>query len=251
MKIRLVLTLFAAIAVSSCSSAPDEQEVQLTDADAFYQRAQSQMAAGNFSTAVQALSQFATRYPFGPYTNQVQLDLIYLHYKMDDTERALATIDRFLSLNPNHRDIDYVMYMRGLVNQRAEYNLIQDLAGVDRSDRDPSFAKQAFDDFAALVGEFPESKYSTDAKQRMVWLKSRLAQYELAVARYYMKREAFLAAANRGRYVLEYFQEMPEVEEALVIMVEAYDRLELNQLRDEARATLRENFPDNQVAQNN
>ncbi|MEX1221292.1 MAG: outer membrane protein assembly factor BamD [Idiomarina sp.] len=251
MNYRLALTFAAALAVASCSSSPDESRVPLTEAEAMYQQAQEQMASGSLTSARVTLEDFLTRYPFGPYAEQVQLDLIYLTYKLDDIQKALANIDRFLRLNPNHRDIDYVMYMRGMVNQRAEYSAIQEMVGVDRSDRDPSFAKQAFEDFSNLLREFPESKYAADAKQRMVWLKSRLAQYELAVAQYYMKREAYLAAANRGRYVLEYFSNTPEVEAALAIMVESYDQMGLDDLREQARATLRKNYPNNSLANAN
>jgi len=250
MNCRLVLTLVAALAVTSCSSAPDEAPVAQSNAEGTYQLSQRQIARGNFIAARQTLEGFASRYPFGPYAHQVQLDLIYLTYKLDDTEKALANIDRFLRLNPNHRDIDYVMYMRGLVNQRAEYNGMQNLFGVDRSDRDTSFAKQAFTDFSDLLREFPESKYAADAKQRLVWLKSRLAKSELAAAQYYMKRDAYLAAANRGKYILEYFSDTPEVEAALAIMVESYDQLGLDEFRDQARATLRQNFPNNALASN-
>jgi len=247
-----MLAVFATLALAACSSAPEQQEdIVLNDADAGYKRIQRMIEIGNFATASELLQQYSTRYPFGPYSTQVKLDQMYVAYKIDDTEKALATIDSFLSLNPNHKDIDYVMYMRGLVNQRAEYNLFQELAGIDRADRDASFAKQAFEDFAALVREFPDSKYAADAKQRMVWLKSRLARHELAVADYYIKREAFLAAANRGRYILENFQDTPEVERALEIMVISYDAINLPELRSEALATLRKNFPNNMVAARN
>lgn len=244
---RLALMFVAAFSISACSSSPDEVDIApISDAETEFNRAQESLGFGNFSGARDRLDAFLTRYPFGPYSQQAQLDLIYINYKLDDFEQALAQIDRFLSLNPNHKDIDYVMYMRGLVNQRAEYNAIQALAGIDRADRDPSFAKQAFADFAALLSEFPTSPYAADAKQRMVWLQQRLARYEVAVAEYYMKREAYLAAANRGRYVLEYFQTTPQVERALEIMIEAYDLLELTELANEARATLAQNFPNNE-----
>lgn len=245
MKLRIILACVATVLVTACSSGADDaaQQARTSTAEEAYQRAQGNIAAGNYQSAAQALQQLATRFPFGPYNHQVQLDLIYVYYKLNDIDKALAGIDRFTRLNPNHQDIDYAMYMRGLVNQRADYNLFQDLLDIDRADRDPSKAREAFNDFANLLRVYPDSKYAADAKARMVAIKSRLAKHELAVARYYVKREAHLAAANRARYVVEHFNDTPETEPALAIMMQSYDALNLTELRDDAAATLRHNFP--------
>ncbi|RUO75476.1 outer membrane protein assembly factor BamD [Idiomarina seosinensis] len=245
----LMVSALLSFALAGCSSNSDspQDNLQYSQIELMYQEAQEQLEIGNFSLAQERLNTLNTRYPFGPFAHQVQLDLIYVHYKLDNTDEALAAIDRFISLNPNHKDVDYALYMRGLVNQRAEHNTIQELAGVDRSDRDSSMAKEAFKDFAELLRKFPDSKYAADAKKRMVALKSRLAQKELAIAQYYMDRQAYLAAANRGRYVVENFAGMPEVENALAIMAESYDQLDLNELRDDALAVLRANYPNNSL----
>ncbi|MDN7125069.1 outer membrane protein assembly factor BamD [Pseudidiomarina sp. 1APP75-32.1] len=246
MKLRISLLLALSVMLAACSSSPDDEALDsrvLNDADALYQRAQSNIASGNFSTAQEILQQHATRYPFGPYAHQVQMDRIYVYYKLGNIDKALAEIDRFMQLNPNHPNLDYVMYMRGLVNHRADSNTMQDLVGIDRSDRDPSKAEEAFNDFARLLQQFPDSKYAADAKQRMVAIKSRLAKYELAVARYYLKREAWLAAANRAKYVLENYANVAATEDALAIMMQSYDELGLTEMRDNARATLQANFP--------
>ncbi|RUO39253.1 outer membrane protein assembly factor BamD [Pseudidiomarina aestuarii] len=247
MKLRIILACMTGLVLGGCAGSPDEEifDPRLSDAQLTYERAKNNIASGNYSTAAQTLTALSTRYPFGPLSHQIQMDQIYVYYKLADIDKALAAIDRFSRLNPNHPDIDYVMYMRGLVNQRADYNAIQELAGVDRSDRDPSKAREAFDDFADLIRRYPDSKYVGDARQRMVAIKSRLARYELAVADYYVKREAYLAAANRARYVLENYSDTPEAERALEVMADSYGRLNLNELRDDAIATLRENFPNN------
>lgn len=247
MKLRIILACMTGLVLGGCAGSPDEEifDPRLSDAQLTYERAKNNIASGNYSTAAQTLQALSTRYPFGPLAHQIQMDQIYVYYKLADIDKALAAIDRFSRLNPNHPDIDYVMYMRGLVNQRADYNAIQELAGVDRSDRDPTKAREAFDDFADLIRRYPDSKYVGDARQRMVAIKSRLARYELAVADYYMKREAYLAAANRARYILENYSDTPEAERALVVMADCYGRLNLNELRDDAIATLRENFPSN------
>lgn len=245
MKFRLILACVAAVTLSACSSSPEEEidNTRVSDVEASYARAQKSMEGGNFNLALQTMTALSTRYPFGPLTNQIQLDLIYLYYKTGDLDKALSTIDRFTRLNPNHQSIDYALYMRGLTNERTLENFFQELAGIDRADRDATKAREAFDDYAELVRRFPDSKYAADARQRMLGLKSRLARHELAVARYYMKREAFLAAANRAKYVLENFADMNETEHALGIMVQAYNSLNLEELAADAQATLRQNFP--------
>jgi len=245
MKLRIILACIASLYLAGCAGSTDSKDtpVVVSDAETGYQAARNQINSGNFSAAAVTLTQLSTRFPFGPLAHQVQMDLIYVHYKIGDIDKALATIDRFTRLNPNHSDIDYVLYMRGLVNQRADHNTIQEFAGIDRADRDPSKAKEAFNDYAELIRRFPDSKYAGDARQRMLGIKGRLARHELAIANYYIKREAWLAAANRGKYILEYFHDTPEVEQALIIMATSYGALELDQLRDDAIATLQTNFP--------
>ncbi len=239
--------------LSACSGTADEEldVSRLTDVEAGYERAQFNLAQGNFSSALQVLEALNTRFPFGPLTHQIQLDLIYAHYKVGNLDKALATIDRFTRLNPNHQDYDYALYMRGLTNLRSAENTIQDFFGIDRDDRDPTQIREAFDDFSELVRRFPDSKYAADSRQRMIAIKSTLARYELAVANYYVKREAYLSAANRSKYVLENFPDAPETEQALVIMAESYKRLNLDQLHADTLATLKQNFPNNDYARRN
>jgi outer membrane protein assembly factor BamD len=136
--------------------------------------------------------------------------------------------------------------MRGVTNMEQDNNLFQNLLRVDRSDRDPSKSKEAFEDFRRLIDKYPESKYATDAKQRMLAIKNRLAKYEIEVARFYMRREAYVAAANRGRYVLEHYPDTPQIQPALEIMVSSYDELGLDELRENAVKTLRLNFPNSE-----
>jgi outer membrane protein assembly factor BamD len=215
-------------------------------ANALYKQAKQNMEVGNFSAAAATLSAIDSRFPFGPLSHQVQLDLIYSYYKTGNTEQTLATIDRFVRLNPNHSDVDYAIYMRGITNMEQDNNLFQTMLNVDRADRDPSKSREAFEDFKRLVEKFPESKYGADSKQRMLAIKNRLAKYEIAVARFYMRREAYVAAANRGRYVLEHYPDTPQIQPALEIMVASYDQLNLDELRDNAVKTLRLNFPNSE-----
>ncbi|WJG08405.1 outer membrane protein assembly factor BamD [Aliiglaciecola sp. LCG003] len=246
---KLVLIL-SVVGLYGCSSSPDSEEILLGNRSesALYEEAKKTMAQGNFNAATTILSTLDSRYPFGPHSHQVQLDLIYAYYKVGKTDETIATIDRFVRLNPNHSDVDYALYMRGLTNMDADKNLFQEMVGIDRSDRDPSRSRDAFDDFRRLINKFPDSKYAADAKKRMVFIKNRLAKYEIAIARFYMRREAFVAAANRGRYVLEYYPDSTEIQQALEIMVECYEQLDLPDLKKNALKTLRLNYPDSQYS---
>lgn len=240
----------AVIAIGGCSSSPDDEDIILANrgADSLYQDAKQSMEVGNFNGAANILSALDSRYPFGPLSHQVQLDLIYSYYKVGKTDQTLATIDRFVRLNPNHSDIDYAFYMRGLTNMDSDSNLFQELAGIDRSDRDPSKSREAFADFRRLLEKYPDSKYAADARKRMVFIKNRLAKYEIAVARFYMRRQAYIAAANRGRYILEYYPDSSQIRQALEIMVECYDQLELVDLKANALKTLKLNYPESRFA---
>ncbi|MEW9798800.1 outer membrane protein assembly factor BamD [Alteromonas sp. CYL-A6] len=243
------LLLGAAISLSGCSSSSDNEEkaaLANMGAQQLYDSAKRSMESGNFGTAATTLSSLDSRYPFGPLSHQVQLDLIYSYYKSGKTDETLATIDRFVRLNPNHSDVDYAYYMRGLTNMESDSNLFQDLVNIDRADRDPASSRQAFDDFRRLIEQYPDSKYAADARKRMLHIKERLARYEIAIARFYMRREAFVAAANRGRYVIEHFPDSSQVQQALEIMVSSYDQLGLEELKNNAMKTLKLNYPDSE-----
>ena len=235
------------VALAGCASGPDDDlEIDNRGADELYKSAKQSLESGNFNVAATTLSAIDSRYPFGPLSHQVQLDLIYAYYKSGKTEQTLATIDRFIRLNPNHADVDYAIYMRALTNLDVDSNLFQELVGIDRADRDPSKSREAFEDFRRLIEKYPDSKYAADSKKRMVFIKNRLARYEIIIARFYMRRQAYVAAANRGKYVLEAFPDTDQVQQALEIMVECYDQLKLDTLKANALKTLRLNFPDSQ-----
>lgn len=248
MKVVLLAVLVFTLALTGCSSNRDREREMRGSPEQLYQQAQSQIDSGNFAQAVQTLRNIETRYPFGAHINQVQLDLIYVYYQVGNQDRALTAIDRFLRLNPNHADIDYVRYMRGLVHLQLERNAFQELARISRHDRDKTYAEQAFEDFRQLLERHSDSTYAADARARMVGIQSRLAQYELEVGDYYMRREAYMAAITRAQYVLENFSQVPEIEDALALMVQAYDALGLTDLRDDARAVLALNFPGHRLA---
>lgn len=247
MKVVLLAVVVLTLTLAGCSSTQDNEREMRGSPEQMYQQAQGYIDGGNFTMAVQTLRNIEMRYPFGAHINQVQMDLIYVYYQVGNQDRALTAIDRFLRLNPNHADLDYVRYMRGLVHLQLERNAFQELAGIERHDRDKTYAEQAFEDFRQLLDRYPDSTYAADARARMLGIQSRLAKYELEVAEYYMRREAYMAAITRAQHVLENFSQVAEVEDALALMVRAYDELELADLRDDARAVLAANFPENRL----
>lgn len=242
----LFLTLIALVGCSS-SSETDVDKVPDKSAQALFVDARQALDNGLYKRAIQILSAIDSRFPFGPISHQVQLDLIYAYYKSSDPEQGLALADRFLKLNPNHADIDYVYYMRALINLSTEANLFQDMAGIDRSDRDPTASRSAFSDLKTILTDHPQSKYAADARKRMIAIKSRLAKYELSVAKFYIEREAYASAANRGRYIVQYYSPSAEVEQALEIMIECYDKMGLADLKSNALQVLAANYPDNRL----
>ena len=247
MTIKVIFILLALI-LAGCSSSVTEAEIdQVPDksAQALFVDARAALDNGLYQKAIQILSAIDSRFPFGPISHQVQLDLIYAYYKVGDSAQGIALTDRFLRLNPNNPNTDYVYYMRALINLSTEENLFQDMAGIDRTDRDPTASRNAFNDLKRIVTDFPNSKYAADAQKRMINIKSRLAKYELAVANFYLKREAYASAANRGRYIVEYFSPSPELEPALEIMIECYEKLGLLDLKKNALLVLAANYPNN------
>jgi outer membrane protein assembly factor BamD len=243
-----IILIALAVSLTACSSSENEMDkVPDKPAQSLFVDARTALDNGLYQKAIQILSAIDSRFPFGPISHQVQIDLIYAYYKSGASAQGIALADRFLRLNPNNPNVDYVYYMRALINISTEENLFQDLAGIDRTSRDPSASRDAFNDLKYIVTAFPESRYAADARKRMIMIKSRLAKYELAVANFYLKRDAWASAANRGRYIVEYFAPSPEVEEALEIMIESYDNLGLEDLKKNSLQVLAANYPNNNL----
>ncbi len=230
------------LGISACSSDGDEESAEQTELE-FYESAGRSLAASNYEVAVAKLQQLEARFPFGRYAEQAQLEIIYAYFKSMQPEAARNAADRFIRLHPQHPNVDYAYYLRGLASFEEDANFLDRFLPTDPSKRDPGAARQSFNDFAQLVSRFPESEYAPDAQKRMIHLRNLLAAYEINVARYYIQREAYVAAANRGRYVLENFQQSPSVADGLAIMVEAYIRLNMNELAQDSLMVLVANYP--------
>jgi outer membrane protein assembly factor BamD len=214
------------------------------DAKKFHDNARTAMDAENYQKAIKLYETLEARYPFGDYAAQTQLDVAYAYFKNDDSEAAIAAADRFIKIHPRDPHVDYAYYLKGLVNFNRGIGFIDRFLPTDTSQRNPSNVQEAFDNFQELVRRFPESKYVPDAKQRMLALRNNLAMYEIHVARFYLKRKAYIAAANRGGYVVKEYQRTPAVPYALQVMQEAYTKLGLDDLAADAQRVYEQNYPE-------
>lgn len=234
------------IFLSGCSFF-SEKEVAIAESswtvERVYSEAKAALNAEDYTTALQYYSQLEARFPFGTYAQQSLLDSAYANYKDDEPESALATLDRFMRVYPLNPNIDYALYLRGLINFNRDIGFFEKYIPRDESQRDPGAARFALKDFTTLVNRFSKSKYSEDAAQRIVYLRNRLARHEVNVAHYYMRRGAYIAAANRGKYVIENYPRTPAMPDALLMMAKAYKILELNDLSDDALRVLKLNYP--------
>ena len=217
-------------------------------AQKLYSEAKDNLNEGNYERAVKLFETLESRYPFGRYAQQAQLEVAYAYYKDNEPISAVAACDRFIKLHPNHPNVDYAFYLKGLANFNDDLGLLGNLVDQDLSERDPKAAAEAFLSFKELVTRFPNSKYAEDANARMKYLVNALANHEVAVAKYYLKRKAWVAAANRAKEVLTTYPDAPAVEEALAIMVESYDKLGLPGPRDDAQRVMALNFPHSKYA---
>ncbi len=232
------------LALVGCAATKEADPTEGWSATQLYEAATSEMDSGRYTDAVGYLQKLEARYPFGKLAQQAQIDTAYAHYKDGERGLSLIAIDRFLKMHPDHAQLDYLYYLKGLVNFNEQNSFLASIGGRDLSERDLRAAKEAFDSFGTVVKRFPASKYAADSRQRMQYLVNSMAAGEVSVARFYLQRGAHVAAANRAQEVVRQYQQVPAIEEALVIMVFSYDALGLTDLRDGARRVLDKNFPD-------
>ncbi len=209
-----------------------------------YQEAQRYLRNKNYDLAVQALQLLESRFPFGRYAEQAQLELIYAHYSNFEHEASIEAADRFIRLHPQHPNVDYAFYMKGLAAYSQDQGLFDRWLPKDITKRDTSYAQEAFAEFSQLLARYPDSPYAPDARARMVHLRNLLARSEINVANYYFRRGAYVAAVNRGRYVVENFPQTPAVADGLAVMVQGYILLGLDELAQDSLDVLVLNYPD-------
>jgi len=230
--------------LAACSFIDKHDPTAGYSAEKLYREAKEALDGGQYDLAIKRYETLESRFPYGRYSQQGQLEIAYAYYKQSEQASAVAATERFMKLHPNHPNVDYAYYLKGLVYFNEDLGLLGKVSRQDRTERDPKAARESFDAFKELVQRFPESKYTPDALARMKYLVNALASHEVHVARYYMKRGAYVAASNRAQYALRNYPQAPAQEEALLIMIQAYDVLGMAELRNDAERVLRKNFPD-------
>lgn len=248
MKIKTALgILVAAVLLAGCGLTNPFKKTDRSDytAEQYYQEAKNQLEDKKYTKAIELYQELESTYPYGKYTAQAQLELIYAYYKGRDPDLALAAADRFIRLHPTHPNVDYAYYLKGLINFSGRNNFLDSLVeGESSPDRDPQSTRESYNAFRELVNRFPQSPYAADAQQRMAYLHNALAMHEVHVADYYMRREAYVAVVNRCKNVLNEYPGTAAVEHALGLMMLAYQRMGLDDLSADSRRVLALNFPD-------
>ena len=230
------------VTVSGCKK--DKYIDDGRSAQEMYETAKAYLETQNWGRAVNGYQTLATRYPFGRYTEQAQLEMAYAYHKAGSPEAALSTADRFIRTYPSHPNVDYAYYIRGLTNYEQRVGFMERLMPSRVRDRDQTTARESFRDFDELIRRFPDSRYAPDARQRMVFLRNNLSFYELDVARYYMRRKAYVASAARARYAIENYPGSPELGDALEILHVSYIEMGLPELAEDTMKVLALNYPD-------
>ncbi len=234
---------------SACGLLPEKKVVDGTQSpNNLYAEAKSELNSGNYAAAVKLFEALEANYPYGQFAQQAQLEIAYAYYKDQENASAIAATDRFIQLYPQHRNVDYAYYIKGLANFNDSRGILgyitTKLINQDMSERDAKASRESFENLKQLVTRFPNSKYTPDALKRMAFLVNTLATGEIHVAQYYMKRKAYVAAARRAQFILQEYPQTPATEEALYIMARAYSELGLTDLRDDAEKIMRKNFPE-------
>jgi len=239
----LAIALLAGCASNDTTNADDDEYADIAERE-LYEQARSALDGGRYATATEKLEALDTRYPFGEHAEQAQLELIYAYYENSEWEAARAAASRFIRLHPDHAQVDYAYYLRGLAAWQAGRFSLERLRLIDISKRDLGASRDAYQDFRELIQRYPQSEYVADAQQRIVYLRDILARHELHVADYYLRKGAYLAAVERGRWVVENYPESNATRDALATMVEGYLGLEMRDRAKETLAVLIENAPD-------
>ena len=240
----LALMLLSVGILQACSGnkLTDDKTISWTP-EKLYAEAKDEIGSGRYTEALKLLERLESRYPFGRYAQQAQIDRAYIHYRENENGLALASIDRFVRLHPNHGQMDYMLYLQGLINFNENQGFMARFGGQDLSERDLKASRDSFDSFKQLISRYPNSKYASDAQTRMQYLRNAMASGEVHIARYYFRRGAYVAAANRAQIAVQAYQETPAIEEALALMMVSYERLGLPEQKDASKRVLERTFP--------
>jgi len=235
---RLIWLFFSISLLGGCSMFAEEDATKGWSQQKLYNEATEELSSGNYDKAVEYYEKLEARYPFGKYAHQAQLNVVYAYYRAGEPESALAAADRFIKFHPGHPAVAYVHYLKGLVNFNSSLGFMARFIPTDNSQRDPGATRESYKDFAVVVRDFPDSDYAEDSRKRMLYLRNNLARHEVHVARFYIKRGAYVAAANRAGSVVQHYQRTPALRDALEVMIEAYTRLGMDDLAGDAQRVL-------------
>jgi outer membrane protein assembly factor BamD len=243
-KLSLLLATLTLFGMTACSLFADKvDETKNWSATRLYSEATEEMAGQHYEAAIKLYERLESSYPFGTYATQAQMQIAYAYYKSQDQAQALAAVERFIKLHPNHPNVDYMYYLRGLINFNDQLGFLNYVYTQDPTERDPKATRESFAAFKVLVEKFPNSKYRPDAIARLNYLINAMAGYEVHVASYYYRRGAFLAALNRAQGAVKDYAESPATEEALFIMIQSYDKMGMPDLRDDTQRVFMKNYP--------
>ncbi|MDP3700093.1 MAG: outer membrane protein assembly factor BamD [Hylemonella sp.] len=251
-KLSVVSALLLAVAslLAGCANKSVDPTAKMTTEE-IYAQAREEVENVQYAKAIGLYDKLEGRAAGTPLAQQAQLEKAHAHYKNEEPAQAVATLDRFVRLHPASPAVDYALYLKGLVNFNEKKGLFSFLVDQDLSERDQQAAKESFAAFKELVTRFPNSRYTADAQARMTYIVNSLAMYEVHVARYYFSRGAYLASINRAQQAIADYRDAPALEEALHIMVQSYDALQMPQLREDARRVLETNYPQSRYISGN
>jgi outer membrane protein assembly factor BamD len=244
--LKVLVVLAVVSTMSACSMFRHKRDsIDTMPLTALYGNAHASLENGDYAAATKAYQRLIARFPSGDYNEQSQLDLAYSQYKDNQPDDALSTINRFIKTFPTHKHVDYAYYLRGLINFDRTSGVIERYLHRETAQtrRDQAYNLQAFDDFSELSRRFPDSAYTADARQRMIYLRNVLAQYEINVAEFYLRQKAYVASADRAQYVVEHYQQAPQTGDALAILTRSYIALDQKGLADQSRQVLALNYP--------
>lgn len=231
----IINTLF----ITGCSLFESESDrTRNWNEQKFYSEASEALKDGDYEQAITYYEALEARFPFGRYAMQAQLDVAYANYKSDEPEAAIAAAERFIKLHPQEPSVAYAYYLKGLINYNRKFGFLDRYLPTDPSQRDPGSVRDAFQNFSELVNRFPNTPYTEDARLRMLYLRDNLAKNEIHAARYYYHRGAYLASVNRAKYVIENYSQTTAIRDALLIMIDAYGKLNLSDLQADAQRVL-------------
>jgi outer membrane protein assembly factor BamD len=246
--LKVLMVLVLAVTMSACSwFRHNGDPLDTLPLPLLYAKAHNDMIHSDYSAAEKAYQRLIARFPSGPFNEQAQLELAYTQYKNNKPDDAYSTINRFIKANPLNPHVDYAYYLRGLINFDRTSGVIERAFASEQvgaqTRRDQGYNLKAFDDFAELSRRFPDSAYSADARQRMIYLRNVLAQFEINVAKFYLRNKAYVASADRAQYVIEHYQESPQAGDALAILCRSYLSLNQKQQAEQVRQVLALNYP--------